>query len=141
MASTNLAAHLASAGFILGLIWLWWRELQKVKVLTDLFRPRSALRVDFAADFLFRALEASGVPVEFHSFHREPKRIPLLACGTLIQKIPVGARVFMSQDTLEIFLSESHYSNELLKELEAASEPVSVALGCRIIYTKEKSSC
>ncbi len=138
MASTNLAAHLASAGFILGLIWLWWRELQKVRVLTDLFRPNSALRVDFAGDFLLRALEASGIPVDYQSFHREPKRIPLLACGNWIQKIPVGARALMSHDTLEIFLSEFYYSRELLKDLEVASEPVSAALGCRIIYTKEK---
>jgi len=123
----------------MALIWLWWRELQKVKVLTDLFRPNSALRVDFAGDFLLKALEASKIPVDFQSFHREPKRIPLAACGAWIQKIPIGARALMSHDTLEIFLSESYEAKGLLKELEAASEPVSAALGCRIIYTKEKN--
>lgn len=139
MASTNLAAHIASAGFIMGLIWLWWRELQKVKVLTDLFRPNMALRVDFAGDFLLKALEASKIHVDFKSFHREPKRIPLVACGTWIQKIPIGARAVMSHDTIEIFLSESHDPRDLLKELEAASVPVSLALGCRVIYTMEKN--
>jgi len=139
MASTNLIAHLASAGLILGLVWLWWRELKKVKMLSSLFRPTSALRVDFADDFLVKALEASGVPVDFESFHGEPKRIPLLACGAWIQKIPIGARALMSHDTVEIFLSELNYSEELLKELAAVSESVSLALGCVIIYTKEKS--
>jgi hypothetical protein len=137
MASTNLMAHLASAGLILGIIWLWWEEQKKVKLLKSLFWPASAIRVDFAGVFLKKVLEVSGVTVEFLDFHQEPKRIPMGACGVWLQKIPIGSRAVLSHDTVEIFVRDLSFEETNMKDLELASEPVSKALGCRIIYKKE----
>lgn len=137
MASTNLIAHLASAALILGIIWLWWEEQKKVKLLKSLFWPVSGVRIDFAGDFLKKALEVSGVSVETSDFHQEPKRIPLGACGFWLQKIPIGSRAVMNHDTVQIFLPDLSFDEPLLKDLESVSEPISKALGCRIIYKKE----
>lgn len=134
MASTNLIAHIASALFIIGIIYLWWVERQANELLKILFRPGQAIRVDDPALFLKRSLDAMGIPVDFAAKGYDLKKIPVGLCAEWLRNLPSGAVTSIEGGILEVRLPKGFSSPERWEQI---SSELSQILSLKIIYKLE----
>ncbi len=136
MASTNLIAHIASALFIIGLVYIWWHERQANELLKVLFRPGLAIRLDDSAHFLQRALEVVGIPVEFSAKGHVLKKIPMGLCAEWIQSLPRGTVTEIEDGKIEVTLPRDFSQ---AKNLEEISGRLTQILDFKFIYKWESN--